>query len=524
MKVCILAAGLGSRLGEISEHYHKSLLPLGNMAVISRIIEKFPTNSEFVIAIGNKGEQVRSFIKVAHPDLKIEFVKIDPFEGPNSGPGLSLYQCKQYLNEPFFFIACDTIINDPIPNSDDNWIGVAKVDDPQNWCTALIDNNNLVVDLEYKYLDSDAEFAFSGIAYVKNYDDFWKGMALEKDDNKEIQVNDGILALIKHKLFYKELSWSDTGQLESYNELLKVYDKNLSFAGKLTELTYFYDNTVVKLYPTVNKAENWYRRASSFKGFIPELITINGAALSYKFVKGYMLSKTINGAQCTNFLEWMKDNFWVDEDVDEGKFNTAQKEFYYTKTIARINNFEKKHSSENNLWNDDIYINDLNCMPVRNQIELISNKLISGAIPSRFHGDLHGDNIIVSDDNYYLIDWRDGFAGLAIGDRYYDFAKFLHTLELSVATMESEKYEVKNSGNKFQISNKCEARELEAQEAFWSFILENEYDADRVEMLNALTFLNMAPLYDKKMGIYLYLLGQYKLQVVINKFDSVASV
>ena len=37
---------------------------------------------------------------------------------------------------------------------------------------------------------------------------------------------------------------------------------------------------------------------------------------------------------------------------------------------------------------------------------------------------------------YCLVDWRQGFGtSVEVGDRYYDLAKFLHTLNLSVETM-----------------------------------------------------------------------------------------
>ena len=39
--VCILAAGIGSRLGIFSKNCHKTLLPLKNKAILSHIINKF---------------------------------------------------------------------------------------------------------------------------------------------------------------------------------------------------------------------------------------------------------------------------------------------------------------------------------------------------------------------------------------------------------------------------------------------------------------------------------------------------
>ena len=50
-KVCILAAGIGSR-NKCIEGLHKALLPLNNKPVISHIIDSFPQDVEIVIAFG----------------------------------------------------------------------------------------------------------------------------------------------------------------------------------------------------------------------------------------------------------------------------------------------------------------------------------------------------------------------------------------------------------------------------------------------------------------------------------------
>ena len=39
-KVCILAAGVGSRMGEVSKHVNKAVLPVNFKAVIPNNIEK----------------------------------------------------------------------------------------------------------------------------------------------------------------------------------------------------------------------------------------------------------------------------------------------------------------------------------------------------------------------------------------------------------------------------------------------------------------------------------------------------
>jgi len=50
--VVIPTAGLGSRLGKISEFINKSLLSFDYKPVLSHIIERFPTDTKFIIPVG----------------------------------------------------------------------------------------------------------------------------------------------------------------------------------------------------------------------------------------------------------------------------------------------------------------------------------------------------------------------------------------------------------------------------------------------------------------------------------------
>ena len=128
LTVCILTAGLGSRMGERGNILNKALFPLDNKPIITHIIEKFPSNTEFVIALGYKGKQVKSFLKLFHSKNKFIFVNIKKFIGNQSGPGLSLLSCRKYLKKKFIFVSCDTLWNNKISfTNNSNWVGTAKV-------------------------------------------------------------------------------------------------------------------------------------------------------------------------------------------------------------------------------------------------------------------------------------------------------------------------------------------------------------------------------------------------------------
>ena len=50
--VLVLSAGLGSRLGNLTKNVNKAMLPINNKAIISYIIDKFPKEYEFIVALG----------------------------------------------------------------------------------------------------------------------------------------------------------------------------------------------------------------------------------------------------------------------------------------------------------------------------------------------------------------------------------------------------------------------------------------------------------------------------------------
>ena len=140
-KVCILAAGVGTRMGVVTDNLNKAVLPVNFKAVISRIIEKFEKNIEIVIALGHKGDTIRDYLMLAHPDRIFNYVEVDKYIGPGTGPGYSILQCKKELQCPFVFFTVDTLVLEDIPEPYENWFGTAPVKETEKYCTVKIKNN-----------------------------------------------------------------------------------------------------------------------------------------------------------------------------------------------------------------------------------------------------------------------------------------------------------------------------------------------------------------------------------------------
>jgi len=118
--LCILAAGMGSRLEDLSDHINKGLLPLNDQAIITHLINKVPDDYEIVIVLGYKGDMVKEYCNAAHPERDFIFVTVDKYTGENTGPGYSILQAEEHLQRPFIWSVADAIITDDLPPADHN--------------------------------------------------------------------------------------------------------------------------------------------------------------------------------------------------------------------------------------------------------------------------------------------------------------------------------------------------------------------------------------------------------------------
>jgi NDP-sugar pyrophosphorylase family protein len=113
MKVVIPTSGLGSRLGELTKHTSKSLVPLGSQLVIDFIIAAYDRfdDVDYVVLLGHQGDLVQQYLKLAYPERSITFLWVDNYCGDGSSMLRSLCTAASRVNEPFYLHCCDTIID-----------------------------------------------------------------------------------------------------------------------------------------------------------------------------------------------------------------------------------------------------------------------------------------------------------------------------------------------------------------------------------------------------------------------------
>jgi NDP-sugar pyrophosphorylase family protein len=482
-KVCILAAGIGSRMDALSNHINKAVLPVNFKAVISHIIEKFDNDVEIVVAVGHKKETIQEYLDLAYPERKITYIEVDRYMGPGTGPGYSLLQCKNHLQCPFIFYASDTLVLEKVPEPDHNWFGIAPVKETEQYCTVKI-KNNLVSQLDDK-IKTNNKFAFIGLAGIHDHEHFFD--ALEKDKEikgGEIQVSNGFNRLIGEKLVPIGFTWFDTGTLDNYKETNESFSGgNVKFDfSKGDEFIYFVNGKVIKYFADREIVDNRHQRAIHLKGLCPEIENKKGNFYSYKKIDGQVLYDVLNRQLVRDFLRWSRTNLWKQINLSEEeqkKFNEACKKFYFEKTMSRIKKFYEKTNIDDE-WSN---INGIQVPPLKELLEKVDWELVTRGVPTNFHGDLQFDNVLTTRDTqsnlqkFILLDWRQDFGGLVEhGDLYYDLAKLYGGVTLSYQLIKKGEFSFDISGNSVYYNFSVNNDLIEAKEEYESFLNKQGFD------------------------------------------------
>ena len=500
--VLILAAGVGTRLGRLTDDINKAQIPINNKAIISKIIEKFPKEYEFFIALGYRGEELKQYCELAFPKLNINYLNIDDYDNPKSGPGTTAIKFKKNLQRPFYITVADCIVDSDIPHIDGNWLGVQPTSYPEKYATMNIDSNDNIISFSEKS-KKGYDYAFIGIASIWDYSVFWKELEENMENGELVHAFNNLKSYPSFKA--KKLKWLDTGNLDDLNTT-KVYfnDKPLSLSKVTGEITYKEDR-FIKFNPNPNLIVNLSKRAKKLKGLIPNNFKQTKSFIAYDWAPGKTVYNYNSLKVYKKFLRFFENI------LDKSKLKIITKkavdEFYKNKTQSRKQNFIDKYGKR--YLKNKFIINGLSYDSMESILSKIDySSLYDSSTYSNFHGDLQFDNIIYNedDDNFTYIDWRESFAGnTEEGDIYYDLSKLYGGLLMSYNLMKKEdllKYEEGESLINF--SYKEEKSLLEFKIYYENWIQERGYDLNKIRLITALIYLNMSTLHDEKFGKILW--------------------
>jgi len=512
LRVCIPTAGTGSRLGELTRFVNKSLVSIANRPALSHLIEQFPKDTEFVIALGHKGHLVREFLELAYPDRVFFFAVVDQFEGTGSGLGKSLLQCRPFLQQPFLFLSCDTLVTEPIPQPDENWMGYAQRESLVPYRAVQVLEDHVVAISEKGEGQGPTHQAYIGLAGIHDYAQFWAAMVAGESDAVIAGEAYGLRALsgIKAHAF----TWFDTGNAAALEQACSAYQEPgaPNILPKGNEAIWFVDDQVIKYCDDESFISNRVLRALEIADFVPKLSGVTPHMYRYAKVRGSVLSDVVNLPLFERFLThcatfWEKKLLRVDE---ETAFRARCMNFYKDKTLDRVGLFYRKWERQDGTET----INGIAMPTLSSMFDRLDWNALSHGIPGRFHGDFHFENILwsVSQQSFTFLDWRQDFGGsLSVGDIYYDMAKLLHGLIISHELIANGHYRVAWQSNTIDFDFHRKQMLLACEHRFDAWLQAQGYDARRVKILTALIYLNIAALHHAPYNLLLYALGKSML-------------
>jgi dTDP-glucose pyrophosphorylase len=519
-KVFIPCAGVGARLGEFTENVNKALVSVANKPAISHIIEKFDKGTEIVIALGYKGDYVKQFLELAYPDRNIQFVEIDKYEGKGSGLGYTLNKCRKLLQSEFIFISNDTIITDEIPSlhkmNFNNWVGYSSVSGGTKYRSLKINKVGEVEGLHEKQ-DSPDSPAYIGVCGIKDYKTFWSFIdknAILTGESYALQkmIGQGT------KFDSIKFDWYDAGDKNILNEAKLRFKKegDPNILEKPNEAIWFVEDRVIKFSTDEDFIANRASRCMLLSPYVPEVIDKRTNMYCYKKVNGTIFSEAINIENFKFLLDWLtafhKEPALEINTID---FHDKCLKFYRDKTYSRVEGYFDRF---NNIDSEREVINGIKMPSIKSLLSEVDWEDISKGRPVRFHGDLHFENILVSEKNatntppLTLLDWRQDFCGdLTYGDIYYDYAKLMHGLIVSHDIINDNLYSFSRSSNEINYDLLRKNINIDCEDVFESYIAEKGHDVNKVRLMTALIFLNIAGLHHYPYCHLLFYLGKSSL-------------
>jgi NDP-sugar pyrophosphorylase family protein len=511
-KVLLTTSGIGSRLGNLTKFTNKSLVRVGDKAVISHIIEAYPKDIEFVVTLGHYGSHVKQYLTLSHPDCNITFVEVDNYMGERSSLLYSISLCEEYLQCPFVFHACDTIL----PK---NYI--TEVDFSSNWSVGGVGDNSQ----SYRTLnclngkissinekgEQNFDHVYVGVSGFCDYEIFWN---ICKNILETVSTSDlSDCHVIRKMNNFSVISigdWYDIGNIDALKRTRSKIKATIQVLDKEDENIFIINDFVIKFFHNKKICYDRVLRSKSLNGLIPKLLDSTENFYKYEYVVADLLSDTVNRIKFSELLNWAKENLWVSK--EEKNFFDGAISFYKDKTLIRIEKFLDKH----NLVDEVDCINGVEVPKIKDLIARINFEEIVGKGPTGFHGDFILDNILTS-DTFTLIDWRQDFNGtIESGDMNYDLAKLNHNLVLNHDMLYHNYFEID-----FSKGIRCDVHVkkslIDCKSILKQFCEDNNINFNSIEILTALIWINMSPLHEHPLDMFLYYFGKYNLFLSLSK-------
>lgn len=539
MKVFITTSGTGSRLYDLTTYTNKSMIKIGKKPVISYIIDEYPDDTQFVISLGYFGDHVRQFLKLAYPNKHFEFVYVDKYEGPGSSQVYSQLQAEEYLQEPFIYHDCDTIIENlqsqiPLNFNFNFMVGYEANAELYDAFDYDIQNMNIVK--TYQKPDSlNGMLAFVGVCGIYDYKEFWR-MLHYAYEHEETPYD--FMVYHKYEMFKGNLkavkvdNWIDTGNIAGVKLARKNCKDPFNILDKNDQAIFIIYNKVIKFFAKDGVVSDLLKHYKKIKNLCQPIKKHTKNFITYDFIDAENAIDRMNPIRFRKMLGYFKnEGLWNDVDInstlDYTTFRKNLVSFYIDKNLQRVNKFIDQYNINED---KDVWVNDI-CLPK----EWTSNKLIhkvsqikefANINPSSWHGDFVLDNILYDnkDDKYILLDWRPNFGtNTEYGDKYYDWGKMLHNIGFNFSSCYNELYNIiEDDDQHIYLSILGNTNVYECKQVLKEFVKEQAPDVrwEFIEIICGLCWISMSPLYYMNpIGKWLFYMGKLMIYTNLKKLE-----
>lgn len=226
--VVIQAGGLGTRLYPYTQILPKPLMPVGEVPIVERIIDKFAAWGcrRFYVIVNYKKNMIKAYFGERNKDVEIEFVDEDKPLGTGGG----LYMLDGKIEGNFFLTNCDMLL-------DVDYAGFyAAHKSAGNLITMICADKK--VSIPYGVVDLDEKGDISKITekpsfrFLTNTGMYVVNSAVLKDIEPNVPIGfptvfDNVRLRGDKVGVYQveDPQWMDMGQLEEYREVLRNWQE-----------------------------------------------------------------------------------------------------------------------------------------------------------------------------------------------------------------------------------------------------------------------------------------------------------
>lgn len=466
----IPCSGPGTRSSVYSK-FHKTLLRVGNKAVINHIIDSYKDVATVYVMLGFNENYVREYLEHSGYN-NIEYIYIENW---SESQFASLRQLpEEVFDMPFYLNSCDNWTT-KIPDVEDNTVF---------FCNPI----------NSKYYDVVDDKVFAGIGFVKDTKDWYNKLHSTLETRNDYLLYED-LPTLQHVTLD---DWWDVGNKQSYDYTQSSYESKFNLLVKKHQEVYYINDIVIKLFKEpIGNLTTYLTDNNTFPH--PDISHETEHAISYKFADG---KTNVDADEFKNLLDNLLGmwNFNFRNNITVNASNIWQQ-----KTVKRFEQILSMYPE----FAEPINVNGKEIDPLKVIENLDWNKINNG-IMGNCHGDLNLDNIVYNDNSISYIDHRKD----TVVDIFYDICKLYHGMHLNNKTIKD--FSISVTGNNYSIACELSVSDKERLDYFHSTELYKQH-IEKINLGVGCIWLSMAPLnVDDNLNKFLFLYAIQHLYNYIN--------